>query len=168
MTPSVIPSSASQAAMDAVVHGLELCDGNRRPDFLIHGNLTPLFRRNEAIPIERGCTGENPVKVVGIFLRLLVTLTTARRATVPIGEFRPLAVIQLGNFFGPNGLLVNSVESKIPDKTQIQGVVRVQGRNVPPAEAGCPVSVDGSDVARVRRRRNRIPTAPAYPPPPRS
>src|SRR5262249_15786460 len=109
-----------------LLHRLKLGRGNGRAHFLIHGDLAPLLRGNEAVPIESGRTGKNSVEVIRIFLRLLVPLATTGRTSVPVGKFWALAVIHVDEPLGPNRLLMNAVEGKVSHQAEIQGAGRIE------------------------------------------
>src|SRR5262249_40638108 len=74
---------------------IEFSDGNGSAHFLIHRDLAPLPRGDEPIPIESRRPGKNPIEVVRIFLCLLVPLSAASRAPIPVGEFGAHAIVHM-------------------------------------------------------------------------
>src|SRR5262249_32594813 len=107
-------------------HRGKLGHGNGSSHFLIHRDLAPLLRGDEAIPIECGRTSENSIEVIWKLLGLLMTLATTGRTAIPIGKLRIHRVIDLRDLLGPNRLLVNAIEGKVPDKSEVKAAIRIQ------------------------------------------
>ena len=131
------PSAASHAATAEAVAWFSLAAAIGPPMRSLHHDLTPHLRGLESRPIDRRRIGENPVELLGQFLREYVALPSAGRAAVPVVVRGLHRVVGLCDRLGKQDLLLHSVTNEIVDELVVVSAVRIDaGFAVAAAVAG--------------------------------
>ncbi len=125
---------------------------------LLH-DLRIQLHRDEAGPVDHRRTGEDPVEVGGVGLRLLGPLTATGAEAVPVGMRRRRAVVRGGERLGLDGHLVDPARGEVGPQGGVHAAVGQHGEvAVGRLVAGVGDRGDGPfdarDLVGQRRRRD--------------
>src|SRR5262249_53887434 len=126
---------------------------------IVHRNLAPHLRGLETLPVHRRRVRQNAIQFAAERLSQGIGLMTASRTTIPVVEFRRLAVIQVGNLLRPEDLLLRSVINPVLDILVVQlaeledallaGVARIVCRATVSAIGARPNKAVGYSTCRI-------------------
>jgi hypothetical protein len=125
-----VPTMSGAGCHGRVGHRSQLGNRDRLSQFLVHDHLAPEFRRDEAVPVERGGAGHESVVLLGMALCHHRALPAARRASGPIAEARSCAIKGLGHCLSRACQLQFGAFGKVLDQALVQPVGGlVQGKS---------------------------------------